>query len=118
MAVTSIFANIQLDSATYTSVSLSSSNNFYLIANTQLDNIKSISFAVAVDSGVANKPLFLKNITVNIEEGQQISGNLFTGFPETFYLKPLQVVDKDGNIHVTGTFNIGINVNPAPIYLG
>ena len=114
MAVTKIFNNIDLDGAIWTAISLNNHHSFFLISVAQDDKIKSITFAIAVDSGVTNNPLQYQYITLPVNEG--ISGIRFSGFPDDFYIKPVQVTLKNEDVvkeNIDATpFDIEININP------
>lgn len=122
MSVIQQYQSIDLDTATYTQVNLSGKHSFYLISVTKDETIKSIVFSVAIDSGVTAYPLVLQNIelpvnalnSINSSTGV-ISGTRFSGFPDEFYLKPIQVNKKDDTIYKEGTFNVTVNINPVEL---
>lgn len=102
-----IFDNIDLNDPIYVEADLDS-HNFYLIAVTEDKEVKSITFSAAVDSGVTNNPLVIGNVSLDIDN--EVSGKLIQGFPLDFYLKPLQIVKKDGTVITEGEFDIEINI--------
>lgn len=119
MAITTIMQAIDLDGATYQAVNLGNNSSFYLISVTEDTNVKSISFAIAIDSGLVNTPLFIKNITIPVNGEEKVAGKFFASFPSNFYIKPIQVVTGDRDASVTeGQFDIEININPMSIDIG
>lgn len=106
------YQSIDLDNAAYQAVNLGSGYGcFYLIGITTLTDIKSVTFSVAVDSGVSGKPLVLNNIT--LELSGEVSGTVLTGYPQNFYLKPVQVLKTNGEALTEGEFDIEVNINPV-----
>ena len=105
------YSTIDLDNASYQAVDLNNKHNFYMIAITDLTNIQSVTFSVAIDSGVTGKPLEIQYIKLPVSAG--ISGTRFTYFPDEFYLKPVQIVTNDEQVIQKGEFEIEININPV-----
>lgn len=109
------YNTIDLDTAAYSSVDLSShTHDFFLIAITEDKNIKSISFSCAVDSGVSNEYLEIQTITVPVYD--KISGARFINFPREFYIKPIRVVTIDDVEHTTGEYEVEININNISLH--
>lgn len=122
MAVISQYNEIDLDNASYAQVNLNGKHSFYLISVTADPTIKSVIFSIAIDSGVSSYPLIIQNIELPVNALNSISspvgvisGTRFSGFPDVFYLKPLQVNLKDDSIHKTGTFTVEVNINPVEL---
>ena len=112
MAIINKYTELDLDNATYTQVDLGTAHNFFLIGiNDNNVDISSATFAVAIDSGVTGKPLFLQNIQVPFTG--EINGVRYTGFPEKFFMKPLQIINKNGDVIKTGEIDVAININPV-----
>ena len=101
---------IDLDNADYMQIDLSSQHCFYIIGINNNTEVQNIVFSVAVDSGVTGKPLEIQNIQLPING--EISGTRYTGFPDTFFLKPVQVTLKSGQSLKTGLYDIKVNINP------
>lgn len=106
--IVKVFNNINLDKNSFREVNLKDFNDFYLIGITN-DDIKSITFEVAIDSGVKNKPLLLPNIKLDLE--REVSATRVLNYPNEFYIRPIQVINKDNEIIKTGIFNVEININ-------
>lgn len=102
------FNNIDLDKNSFRQVDLKEFNDFYLIGINN-DNIKSITFEVAIDSGVKNKPLLLPNIKLDLE--REVSATRVLNHPNQFYIRPIQIINKDNEVIKTGTFNVEVNIN-------
>lgn len=117
MSAQKIYNNIDLDNASYTQIDLSGKNSFYLISVAQDNSVKSITFSIAIDSGVKNSPLHIQYITLPINEG--ISGTRFDSMPDSFYLKPVQVKLKNDTVvkkNINNTpFDIEININAVSL---
>lgn len=113
MSAQTLYNNIDLDNATYTAADLSGKHSFYLIGIAQDNSVKSITFSIAIDSGVKNSPFHIQYITLPINEG--ISGTRFDSMPDSFYIKPVQVKLKDDSIlknNINNTpFDIEINIS-------
>lgn len=118
MAAQTLYNEIDLESSNYTSVSLSNNHSFYLIAVAQNDEISSITFSIAIDSGVKNNLLNIQNITLPVKEG--ISGVRFDRFPDSFYIKPLQVILKNDTVmkHNIDNTPFDVEINISPLNLG
>lgn len=119
MAAQTIYNEIDLSNTTYTEIDLSGKHCFYLISVAQDNKVKSITFSIAIDSGVQNNPLQIQYITLPVNEG--ISGVRFTGFPDEFYIKPTQVtLLKDEQVVKSNIDNtpFDIEVNISPLDLG
>lgn len=107
------YQQIDLDNATYQSIDLSGNHNFALIGVTELKNVAKIIFSTAIDSGVNGKPFIMANLPLDING--EVSGNIYTHYPEEFYIKPVQVVFTDGSSSKTGTYDIEVNINPLDL---
>lgn len=103
------FSEINLDNNLARVVDLKDKNDFYLIGVTKSKDIKSITFEVSIDSGVKGKPLFIQNIRLEITG--EISGARFLNMPSEFYIKPIQIINKDGKTLKEGKFPVAININ-------
>ena len=106
--IVKVFNNINLDKNSFREVNLKDFNDFYLIGITN-DDIKSITFEVAIDSGVKNKPLILPNIKLDFEK--EVSGVRILNHPSTFYIRPIQVVTNNLEVLKNGQFDIEVNIN-------
>ena len=104
-----VFNNINLDKNSFREVNLKDFNDFYLIGITNNKEIKSITFEVAIDSGVKNKPLLLPNIKLDFEK--DVSATRVLNYPNEFYIRPIQLINKDSEVIKTGTFNVEVNIN-------
>lgn len=103
------FSKIDLDKNSFRQVDLKEFNDFYLIGINNEKNIKSITFEVAIDSGVKNKPLILPNIKLDFEK--EVSGVRILNHPSTFYIRPIQVITDNLEVLKNGQFDIEININ-------
>lgn len=115
MSVISYKNSINLSTESYTAVSLTNHHCFYLIGKAADKTIKQVVFAVAVDSGYQNDPLFVQYITLNVDPNNKLSGQRFTGFPSDFWMKPVQITTVDEVNHSsddTTDWDIEININP------
>ena len=109
--IVKVFDKIDLDKSVFRKVDLKTFNDFYLIGidSDSLD-IDSITFEVAIDSGVKNKPLILPNIKLDFKDF--VSGVRILNHPSEFYIRPIQVIDKEKfEVHKSGNFDIEININ-------
>ena len=107
------YQQINLDNASYQSIDLSGNHNFALIGITELTNISKVIFSTAIDSGVTGKPFVMANLSLDING--EVSGNIYTHYPEEFYIKPIQVVFTDGSIKSDGVYDIEVNINPLDL---
>lgn len=107
--IVKVFNNIDLDKNSFRQVDLKEFNDFYFVGITDNKNIKSITFETAIDSGVKNKPLLLPNIKLEFE--REVSGVRLLNYPSTFYIRPIQVVDKNFKVFNVGKFDIEVNIN-------
>ena len=114
MAAQTLYNEIDLNGATWETVDLSGHHSFFLIAVAQNNAVKSITFAIGIDSGVSNNPLQYQYITLPVNEG--VSGLRFSGYPDEFMIKPTQVILKNEDVIKTNIdntpFDIEININP------
>lgn len=118
MAAQTIYNEIDLSDKSWEIVNLSAKHTFYLIAVAQNDEVKSITFEISIDSGVANNPLVIQNITLPVTEG--ISGQRWSGFPDEFNIRPVQVMLKNLDIKKENIDNqpYQVEVNISPLDLG
>lgn len=108
--IINIFDKIDLDKSTFRKIDLKSFNDFYLIGiDNDAHDINSITFEIAIDSGVKNKPLILPNI--KLEFKNSMGSVRVLNHPSEFYIRPIQVEDKELSIHKKGKFNVEININ-------
>ena len=103
------FSNIDLDDKKFRLIDLKEFNDFYLIGIKDDENVKSITFEVAIDSGVKNKPLILPNI--KLEFNRNVDGVRILNHPNQFYIRPVQIITKSLEAKTNGKFNVEINVN-------
>ena len=106
------YQSINLDTEGYTAVNLTNHHCFYLIGKATDKTIKQVVFAIAVDSGYQNNPIFVQNIILNVDPRNELNGQRFTGFPSEFWMKPVQVVTTDEVNHFDENWDIEININP------
>lgn len=117
MAVETLFSEIDLSNDTLSAINLSGKHSFYLISVAEDDKVSSITFGVYIDSGVKNNPLLIQYITLPVSVG--ISGQRWSGFPDSFYLKPTQVTLKNGGVkkgNIDGQpYQVEVNLNPIDL---
>lgn len=117
MAVETVFNEIDLSDDTFSAIDLSGKHSFYLISVAQDDKVSSITFGVYIDSGVTNNPLLIQYITLPVNVG--ISGQRWSGFPDSFYLKPTQVILKNGGVKKENIddqpYQVEVNINPMDL---
>lgn len=107
--IVNIFNKINLDDKKFREVDLKSFNDFYLIGYKKNDEIKSIVFEVAIDSGIKNNPLYLPNIKLDLDK--EVSGVRVLNHPSVFYIRPIQVIKDHYEVVEQGKYDIDINVN-------
>lgn len=109
--VVKIFDEINLDEKRFREVNLKEFNDFYLIGikDKESKEVSSITFEIAIDSGVKGKPLHLPNIKLDLEK--EVSGVRCTNHPSVFYIRPVQVITADGKAVKEGKFDVEININ-------
>lgn len=103
------FSNIDLDNNKFRLIDLKELNDFYFIGIRGNDNIKSVTFEVAIDSGVKNKPLMLPNI--KLEFNRNVDGVRVLNHPSQFYIRPVQVITKSLEAKTAGKFDVEVNIN-------
>lgn len=103
------FSNIDLDDKKFRLIDLKEFNDFYLIGIKNDETIKSITFEVAIDSGVKNKPLMLPNI--KLEFNRNVDGVRILNYPNQFYIRPVQIITKSLEAKTSGKFDVEINAN-------
>ena len=112
MAASKIYSTVNLTTAAYIARDLQGHHSFYLIGKATDKTIKQVIFAIGIDSGYQNDPLFVQYITLNVDPANELSGQRFTGFPEEFWMKPVQVVTTDEVNHFEDNWDIEINISP------
>lgn len=117
MAVTTVYSQIDLSDNTLKSIDLNGIHNFYLISVANDDSVSSVTFEMYIDSGVQNTPLVIQYLTLPVKNG--IVGQRYCGVPDKFYLKPTQVILKNGDVkkeNIGGTpYSVEINMNPIDL---
>ena len=117
MAAQTIYNEIDLSNNQPETVNLNGAHNFYLIAVAQDDKISSITFGTYVDSGVSNNPLLMEYITLPVNVG--VSGRRWCGWPNEFFIKPTQVILKNGEVkkgNIDGKpYQVEINISPIDL---
>lgn len=126
MAAVKIVDDIILGSWGTSPVKLTTSNSFYLIgikeskvAEDEIDpkTVKSVVLKAGIDAGLT-EPLNIGTIVLNFTDetsdnatiNEATALNRQIGYPEEFYLKPIQLITKDGEIIDKGHTRIDINI--------
>mgnify|MGYP003320131925 CR=1 FL=1 len=131
MAVAELISKVTMD-GTWTSLDLNGHNHFYLIAikgdkenGDVIDpkEVDQITFEIAVDSGVEDKPITTQFVSLNFNEftSSDKAFNEISAFkrilnsPEEIYIRPVSVHTVDDKTLTTGEVAIVVNVGPVTL---
>lgn len=110
-------------------VDLGKFDDFYIIAQKakkdsrsdiiKKDDVRKIKFEVGVDSFTKKKPLTINYITLNFNDvsSSDVVTNDLTAiakvlnYPSVFYIRPIEIIDKNNNVIKEGKTSIKIGIN-------